>query len=144
MEKAFCIVLCNSRGTKTHPKSSPRSAKELPRTPQSRPRAETLHAEPLYIDNKPKRHANLWRLFNTSDSFRYEEHRLGNHTQLQPSGRTPPEHMEVHPSNISATNASEKRGSSLFVSLSCAMPNFAGDARPDLFPAVTGRSLYAT
>ena len=115
MEKAFCIVLCNSRGTKTPPKSSPRSAKELPRTPQSRPRAETLHAEPLYIDNKPKRHANLWRLFNTSDSFRYEEHRLGNHTQLQPSGRTP-EHMEA--SNISATNASEKWGSSLFVSLS--------------------------
>ena len=110
MEKAFCIVLCNSRGTKTHPKSSPRSAKELPRTPQSRPRAETLHAEPLYIDNKPKRHANLWRLFNTSDSFRYEEHRLGNHTQLQPSGRTP-QHMEVHPSNISATNAIKERGS---------------------------------
>ena len=127
VENAFRIVLCNSCGTKTHPKSSPRSAKELPRTPQSRPRAETLHAEPLYIDNKRKRHANLWRLFNTSDSFRYEEHRLGNHTQLQPSGRTP-EHMEVHPSNISATNASEKRGSSLFVSLSCAMPNFAGDA----------------
>ena len=64
----------------------------------------------LYVDNKRKRHANLWRLFNTSDSFRYEEHRLGNHTQLQPSGRTP-QHMEVHPSNISATNAIEERGS---------------------------------
>ena len=44
------------------------------------------------------------------DSFHYEEHRLGNQTQLQPSGRTP-QHMEVHPSNISATNAIEERGS---------------------------------
>ena len=140
MEKAFCIVLCNSRGTKTHPKSSPRSAKELPRTPQSRPRAETLHAEPLYIDNKPKRHANLWRLFNTSDSFRYEEHRLGNHNQLQPSGRTP-EHMEVHPSNISTTNASEKRG---LISICLSLLRNAQLCRRRLFPAVTGRSLYAT
>ena len=129
-------------------KPTPKAAQEQPKSRQDLPRAaqepKRCTQSPLYIDNKRKRHANLWRLFNTSDSFRYEEHRLGNHTQLQPSSRTPPEHMEVHPSNISATNASEKRGSSLFVSLSCAMPNFAGDARPDLFPAVTGRSLYAT
>ena len=112
-------------------KPTPKAAQEQPKSRQDLPRAaqepKRCTQSPLYIDNKRKRHANLWRLFNTSDSFRYEEHRLGNHTQLQPSGRTP-EHMEVHPSNISATNASEKRGSSLFVSLSCAMPNFAGDA----------------